>query len=175
MDTIPLMDVSRQYMSITDELDPVVLDILHGGQYILGKTVEDFEKNFVKYCGTNYAVGVGNGSDALVIALKACGIKPGDEVITTDMSYIATAEAIIAVGGVPVFADCTSDTYTIDPNEIEKKISARTKAIIPVHIYGQCCDMESIMDIAGKHGLFVIEDAFHGPLSEISGGASWAL
>ncbi|MBP5384611.1 MAG: DegT/DnrJ/EryC1/StrS family aminotransferase [Lachnospiraceae bacterium] len=156
---IPVMNVNRQYAQIQGELDTVALEILHGGQYILGEKVDNFEKAFAAYCGSRYAIGVGNGSDALVIALKACGIRPGDEVITTDMSFIATAEAIIAVGAIPVFADCTPDTYTIDPCEIEKKVTERTRAILPVHIYGQCADMDAICNIAKKHGLAVIEDA----------------
>ncbi len=155
---IPVMNVSRQYDSIKTELDSKVLEILHSGQYILGKTVEDFESHFASYCGTKYAVGVANGSDALVIALKASGVRPGDEVITTDMSFIATAEAIVSVGAIPVFADCKRNSYTIDPEEIEKKITDRTTALIPVHLYGQCADMDRILDIADKHNLRVIED-----------------
>lgn len=156
---ISAMNVTRQHESIKDELDAAVLDILHGGQYILGQPVENFEKAFAEYCGTKYAVGVGNGSDALVIALKACGVMPGDEVITTDMSFIATAEAVVAAGARPVFADCTKDTYTLDPAEVERKITGRTKAVIPVHLYGQCADMDEINRIAKKYNLKVIEDA----------------
>ncbi len=155
---IPAMNVTRQYASIQDELDKAALDVLHGGQYILGKTVEDFEKAFAQYCGVQYAVGVGNGSDALVMVLKACGVKPGDEVITTAMSFSATAEAITSVGATPVFADCTSDTYCIDPADVETKVTEKTKAIIPVHLYGQCADMDAINKIAKGHGLKVIED-----------------
>ena len=155
---IPAMNVTRQYISIQDVLDRAVLEVMHGGQYILGKTVEDFEKEFASYCGVRYAVGVGNGSDALVLALKACGIKPGDEVITTAMSFSATAEAITSVGAIPVFVDCTKDTYCIDSEIIEHKITKKTKAIIPVHLYGQCADMDSIKRIANTYGLKVIED-----------------
>lgn len=155
---IPAMNVTRQYASIQDELDKAALDVLHGGQYILGKTVEGFEQAFATYCGVKYAVGVGNGSDALVLALKACGVKPGDEVITTAMSFSATAEAITSVGATPVFADCTRDTYCIDPVDVEKKVTAKTKAIIPVHLYGQCADMDALNKIANEHGLKVIED-----------------
>ena len=155
---IPAMNVTRQYESIQDELDRAALDVLHGGQYILGKTVEKFEEEFAKYCGVNYAVGVGNGSDALVMALKACGVKAGDEVITTAMSFSATAEAITSVGAIPVFVDCTSDTFCIDPDEIEKKVSDKTKAIIPVHLYGQCADMDRINEIANLHKIKVVED-----------------
>ena len=152
------MNVNRQYASIQSELDKAALSILHSGQYILGKTVEDFENQFASYCGVKYAVGVGNGSDALVMALKACGVKPSDEVITTAMSFSATAEAITSVGAVPVFCDCTSDTYTLDPAEVEKKITDKTKAIIPVHIYGQCADMDALNSIAKAHRLKVVED-----------------
>lgn len=155
---IPAMNVTRQYASIQDELDKAALDVLHGGQYILGKTVEDFEKAFASYCGVQYAVGVGNGSDALVMALKACGVKPGDEVITTAMSFSATAEAITSVGATPVFVDCTCDTFCIDSAEIQKKVTDKTKAIIPVHLYGQCADMDAINSIAKAHNLKVIED-----------------
>lgn len=155
---IPVMNVARQYASIQEKLDKAVLEVLHSGQYILGKRVEEFELSFASYCGCKYAVGVGNGSDALVIALQACGIKPYDEVITTAMSFSATAEAITSVGALPIFVDCTRDTFVIDPVEIEKKITSKTKAIIPVHIYGQCADMDAINDIAKKHSIKVIED-----------------
>lgn len=155
---IPVMNVSRQYASIQDELDKAVLDVLHGGQYILGKVVDDFEQAFAAYCGVRFAVGVGNGSDAIVIALKACGINPGDEVITTAMSFSATAEAITSVGATPVFADCSEDTFTIDPVDVEKKINKKTKAVIPVHLYGQCADMDKLDQIAKEHGIKVIED-----------------
>lgn len=152
------MNVTRQYASIHDELDRAALEALHKGQYILGKAVEEFEKEFAAYCGVKYAVGVGNGSDALVMSLKACGIKPGDEVITTAMSFSATAEAITSVGATPVFSDCTSDTYIIDPADTERKITDKTKAIIPVHLYGQCANMDAFKQIADKQGLKIVED-----------------
>ena len=155
---IPAMNVTRQYASIQNELDQAALEVLHGGQYILGNSVEEFEAEFAAYCDTRYALGVGNGSDALVMALKACGVKAGDEVITTGMSFSATAEAITSVGATPVFVDCTGDTFTIDPNKIEEKISEKTSAIIPVHLYGQCADMDTINNIAKANGLKVVED-----------------
>lgn len=166
---ISSMDVTRQYESIKYELNEAVLAVLRSGQYILGKTVEEFERSFADYCGVKHAIGVGNGSDALVIALKACGVRPGDEVITTDMSFIATAEAIVTVGAVPVFADCTKEAYTIDLAEVEKKITAKTKAILPVHLYGQCADMDEIRQIAGEYGLKVIEDAAQAAGAEYKG------
>lgn len=156
---IPVMNLSRQYKILKEELDQSVVDVLSSGEFILGKRVRKFEEEFAEYCGTKYAVGVGNGTDALVIALKACGVKAGDEVITSAMSFIATAEAIVSVGAIPVFVDCTLDTYTIDANQIEQKITNRTKAIIPVHLYGQCADMGAIGEIAKRYKLKVVEDA----------------
>lgn len=155
---IPAMNITRQYASIQEELDRAALAVLHDGQFILGKTVEEFEKSFAKYCDVKYAVGVGNGSDALVMALKACGVKPGDEVITTAMSFSATAEAITSVGAIPRFADCTKDTFTIDPVAVKKIVTEKTKAIIPVHLYGQCAEMDTINSIAKEYGLKVVED-----------------
>lgn len=166
---IPVMNVTRQYESIKDKLEAAALEVLRGGQYILGKSVEEFERAFADYCGVKYAVGVGNGSDALIIALRACGVKPGDEVITTDMSFIATAEAITALGAAPVFADCTRDSYVIDPGAVERKITDKTKAIIPVHLYGQCADMDEIGKIAKANNLKIIEDTAQAAGAEYKG------
>lgn len=156
---IPLMNVQRQYETIKDELNEAVLKVLSSGNYILGDAVEKFEKEFADYCGVKYAIGVGNGTDALVIALKSCGVGDGDEVILPAMSFFASAEAIASVGATPVFVDVTDDTYLIDVNLIEDAITSKTKAIMPVHLYGQCADMDAINNIAKKHGLKVIEDA----------------
>lgn len=155
---IPLMNIERQYETIKKELDETTIGVLSSGKYIMGENVKEFEKEFSEYMEVKYAVGVGNGTDALVIALRACGIKTGDEVITCAMSFFATAEAISSVGAIPVFVDCTSDTYTIDASKIEEKITEKTKAIIPVHLYGQCADMDEINEIAKKYNLLVIED-----------------
>lgn len=155
---IPVMNVSRQYASLQNELDSVVLDVLHSGNYILGDTVARFEKDFAEYCGVKYAVGVANGTDALIIALEACGIGVGDEVIVPDMTFVATVEAVVQVGATPVLVDIDADTFTIDVNKIETAVSEKTKAIIPVHIYGQMADMDSINSIAKKYSLKVIED-----------------
>lgn len=155
---IPLMNIERQYESIKKELDVATIGVLSSGKYIMGENVKEFEKEFSEYMEVKYAVGVGNGTDALVIALRACGIKAGDEVITCAMSFFATAEAISSVGATPIFVDCTSDTYTIDASKIEEKITEKTKAIIPVHLYGQCADMDEINEIAKKYNLLVIED-----------------
>ena len=166
---IPVMNVTRQYASIHDELDRAALEALHKGQYILGKAVEEFEKEFAAYCGVKYAVGVGNGTDALVIALLAAGVEQGDEVITCAMSFFATAEAIATVGATPVFVDCTRDTYVIDAEKIEQNVTERTKAIIPVHLYGQCAEMEKINEIAKRHHLYVIEDCAQAAGAEYKG------
>lgn len=155
---IPLMNIERQYETIKRELDEATIGVLSSGKYIMGENVKEFEKEFSEYMEVKYAVGVGNGTDALVIALRACGVKAGDEVITCAMSFFATAEAISSVGAIPVFVDCTSDTYTIDVSKIEEKITEKTKAIIPVHLYGQCADMDEINKIAKKYNLLVIED-----------------
>ncbi len=155
---IPLMNVTKQYEHLEQELDAAALRVLHSGKYILGEDEQEFEKEFAAYCGVKYAVGVGNGTDALVIALSAAGIGTGDEVITSAMSFFATAEAIAAVGAKPVFVDCRRDTYVIDETAIESKINEHTKAIIPVHLYGQCANMDTILNIAQKHHLYVIED-----------------
>ena len=155
---IPLMNVARQYESLKEEINKSVQQVLQSGSYINGENVAEFEKEFAAYIGVKYGIGVGNGTDALVIALRALGIKPGDEVITCALTFYATAEAIASVGATPVFVDCTRDTYVIDADLIEEKITEKTKAIIPVHLYGQCADMDKISNIAQKHNLYVIED-----------------
>ena len=156
---IPLIDLRAQYNSISKELDKATIDVLSSAAYIMGKNVTEFEKEFANYIGTKHAISVGNGTDALVIALKALGVGEGDEVITSTFTYFASAECISAVGATPVFVDVEKDTFNIDPDKIEEKITERTKAIIPVHIFGQSADMDKINIIAKKHNLKVIEDA----------------
>lgn len=155
---IPLMNVSRQYAKIKTEIDNAVIGVLQSGNYINGENVKNFEQEFASYIGVKYGIGVGNGTDALVIALRALGISEGDEVITCTLTFYATAEAIVSVGAVPVFVDCTKDTYLIDVDQIEQKITNRTKAILPIQLYGQCANMERICELAQKHGLYVVED-----------------
>lgn len=156
---IPLIDLKAQYKSISEDLDRVTKEVLSSAGYIMGKNVTEFEKEFAEYIGVKHAISVGNGTDALVIALKSLGIGAGDEVITTPFTFFATAETISAVGAVPVFVDVEKDTFNIDPSKIEEKITEKTKAIVPVHIFGQSAKMDEINAIAEKHNLKVIEDA----------------
>lgn len=156
---IPLIDLQAQYKSLEEELNKAALEVLSSAKYIMGENVIEFEKEFANYVGVKHAISVGNGTDALVLALKAMGIKSGDEVITTPFTFFATAEAISAVGAVPVFVDVEKETFNIDVTKIEEKITNKTKAIIPVHIFGQAADMDEINKIAKKHNLLVLEDA----------------
>ena len=172
---IPLMNLTRQYKSLETELDHAALEVLHSGHYIMGEEVEKFEEEFASFCGVKYAVGVGNGTDALVLALMAAGIEAGDEVITTAMSFFATAEAIAVVGATPVFCDITKDTFVMDASDVEHRITKNTKAIIPVHLYGQCADMDAINVIAKAHNLLVIEDCAQAAGAEYKGRKSGSL
>lgn len=156
---VNILDLTRQYKQIQDKVEQAVCEQMRSGAYIGGKAVVDFEEKFAKYIGVKYAIAVNSGTDALVITLKALGIKEGDEVITTPFTFFATAETIAMVGAVPVFVDVDEETYNIDPSKIEEKITDKTKAILPVHIFGQPADMEAIQKIADKYGLYVIEDA----------------
>jgi dTDP-4-amino-4,6-dideoxygalactose transaminase len=156
---IPLLDLQAQYMQIKDKMDKAVLDVIQGGRYILGPEVKELEKEIAEYCGTKNGIGVANGTDALLLVLKAWGIGPGDEVITSPFTFFASAEVISQVGATPVFVDVEPETLNIDVKLLESKINERTKAIIAVHIFGQMADMDSLMQLANKHNLLVLEDA----------------
>ena len=156
---IPLVDLKAQYHSLKPEVDAAIARVMENTSFVLGKEVEQFENAFAAYCGARYAVGVSSGTDALMLALLACDIGPGDEVITTTFTFIATAAAISHVGARPVLVDIDPRTRNIDPARIEAAITPRTKAILPVHLYGQPADMDPILAIAKAHDLRVIEDA----------------
>lgn len=156
---IPLVDLRAQYRDIKPEIDAAVLRVIENTNFILGDEVLAFEEAFADYCQTRFAVGIASGTAALHLVLRACGIGPGDEVITSPFTFIATAEAISQAGGRPVFVDIDPTTYNIDPARIEPAMTPRTKAIMPVHLYGQPAEMDPIMEIARRHGLRVIEDA----------------
>ncbi|MBB3390628.1 dTDP-4-amino-4,6-dideoxygalactose transaminase [Rhizobium sp. BK275] len=156
---IPFLDIKAQYQSIKGEIDAAVLGVLASGQYVLGEEVLRFEQEFADYCNVKHAIAVNTGTSALHLALLAAGIGPGDEVITVPFTFVATVSAICYTGARPVFVDVEPVTLTMDPAEIEAKITPRTKAITPVHIYGQMADMDAIKAIADHHRIPVIEDA----------------
>ena len=166
---VPFFDINRQNLALQKELDQAVTAVIKSGRYILGQNVSLLEKEVTSYCGTKHAVGVASGTDALHLALRACGVAAGDEVITCPFTFVATAEAIAYCGATTVFVDIEPNTYNIDPLKIEAKITKRTKAILPVHLYGQSCDMEKILQIAGKHGLKVVEDCAQAIGAEFQG------
>ena len=156
---IPFVDLKSQYASIKDEIDTVMAEVVSEAAFVGGPYLQSFEKAFADYCGVTHCIGVGNGTDALFIAIKALGIGRGDEVITAANSFIATSEAITMACAKVVFVDINPHTYNIDTNKIEEQITGNTKAIIPVHLYGQPADMDSILSIARKYNLKVVEDA----------------
>ncbi len=166
---IPLVDLQAQHKLIRTELDSAIRSVIDNSQFILGKVVSDFESAFAKAHNVKHCIAVGSGTDALHLALWANGISAGDEVITVPYTFIATAEAISLLGATPVFVDIEPKTYTMDVNAIEKAITPKTKAILPVHLYGQAADMNAIMQIAKKHNLFVIEDAAQAHLAKYDG------
>ncbi|MBR2526102.1 DegT/DnrJ/EryC1/StrS family aminotransferase [bacterium] len=159
MKMIPILDSKRQYAAIGEEVEKEVLEVLRSGQYILGKHNKALEQELADFIGVKNTVCLNSGTDALHLALRALDIGAGDEVISTAFTFVATAEAIGIVGAKPVFVDINADTFNIDPAKIENAITPKTKAIIPVHLYGQPADMDMILDIAKRHNLYVIEDA----------------
>jgi dTDP-4-amino-4,6-dideoxygalactose transaminase len=156
---IPLVDLASQFRSIKSEIMQSIEDTLESMHLFLGPNTRAFEQEFAAYCGAEHAIGVGSGTDALYLALRATGVGQGDEVITTAHTFFATVEAIVMAGARPVFVDIDPESFTIDPARIEARVTARTKAIIPVHLYGQVADMDPILDTARRHNLYVIEDA----------------
>jgi dTDP-4-amino-4,6-dideoxygalactose transaminase len=156
---VPLLDLKSQYKSLKKELDEAVIRIAESQYFILGPELEKMEKNLCEYLQCEYSVGISSGTDALLVALMAIDIQPGDEVIVPSYSFFATAGVIARLNAKPVFTDVDPVTFNIDPKDFEKKISSNTKAVIPVHLYGQSCDMDSVLEIASKHKIKVIEDA----------------
>ncbi len=169
MQQIPLVDLKRQYLTIRDDIDLAIKKVVESGHFILGNEVSSLEKEVACYIGVRHAVGVASGTDALHLSLLACGIGEGDEVITTPFTFIATAEAISYCGAKPVFVDIDINTYNIDPAKIEGKVTKKTKAIIPVHMYGRAAEMDRIMQIAKRYNLKVIEDCAQAFGSEYKG------
>ena len=166
---IPFLDLQAQYRSIKQEVDAAVLNVLESGHFVLGPELKAFEQEYAKYCGTCHAIGVNTGTSALHLALLAAGIGSGDEVITVPFTFVATVAAIRYTGARPVLVDIDPRTFTIDVNRIEAAITPRTKAILPVHLYGQPADMNPIMEIAARRKLLVIEDACQAHGAEYEG------
>lgn len=166
---IQMVDTKNQYLKIKNEIDSAIHEVIDSSQFIQGPAVKKFENNVEKYLGIKYAIGCASGTDALQITMMAIDIKPGDEIITTPFTFVATTETIAILGAIPVYVDIDPKTYNIDVNKIEEKITSRTKAIMPVHLYGHPSDMDKIMEIAAKHKLKVIEDAAQALGAEYNG------
>lgn len=156
---LPQIDLIRQYTHLKPEIDAAIAEVLQSGQFIMGKWVAELEGKVAEICGAKHAIGVASGTDALKIALFACGLRHGDEVITSPFSFVSVAEVAVLLGAKPVFVDIDKQTFNIDPDLLKSKITSRTKAVVPVHLYGQSADMDPIMEIARQKSLFVIEDA----------------
>ncbi len=156
---IPYLDLKAQYQALKPEVDAAVLKVLESTEYVLGSEVAAFEAEFAAYSGAKFGIGTSSGTSALHLAILAAGIGPGDEVITVPYTFVATTAAIRYAGATPVFVDIDPVTYMIDVSQIEAKITPKTKAIVPVHLYGQCCDMDPILEIAASISSAVIEDA----------------
>ena len=167
---VPLLDLGAQHSALRPELDAAIARVLDHGHFINGPEVAAFEAEIARYCGVKHAVGVSSGTDALLVALMAVDLKPGDEVITSDYSFFATAGAVARLGGVPVFVDIDPVTFNLDPVAVDKAVTKKTKAVIPVHLFGQCADMRPILETARRRGLRVIEDAAQAIGSEYKDG-----
>jgi dTDP-4-amino-4,6-dideoxygalactose transaminase len=166
---VPFADLKAQYHSIKAEIDAAILGVLESSQFVLGGEVAGFENEFAAYSGARYGIAVNSGTSALHLAMLAAGIGPGDEVITTPFTFVASVAAIVYTGARPVLVDIDPRSFTIDASRIQAAITARTKAILPVHLYGQCADMDPILDLARKHHLLVIEDAAQAHGAEYKG------
>jgi dTDP-4-amino-4,6-dideoxygalactose transaminase len=166
---VPFLDLHAQYLSIKDEIDAAICEVIRNSAFVRGPHVEEFERFWAEVAGVRYCISCANGTDALYISMRALGVQPGDEVITTAHSWISTSETITQAGGRAVFVDTDEDTFTINPALIESKITPRTVGIIPVHLYGQAADMEPIMLIAEKYKLWVIEDCAQAHLATYKG------
>ncbi len=156
---VPLLDLKAQYASIKEEIRTAVDDVFDSQYFILGPKVKELEQEIARYSETSYALGVSSGTDALLISLMALGIEPGDEIITTPFTFFSTAGVISRLNATPKFVDIDPDTFNMDPEKLESAITRRTKAVIPVHLFGQCADMDPILEVSSKYGLPVIEDA----------------
>jgi len=172
---VPFLDLKAQYAHIRDEIRPALDRVIESQSFILGPEVEVLEREIAAYSGTSFAIGVSSGTDGLLVALMALNIKPGDEVITTPFSFFATAGVIARLNAIPVFVDIDPGTFNIEPAGLEKAITPKTKAIIPVHLFGQCADMGPLLAVTHKHNIPVIEDACQSIGAEYKGRKAGAL
>ena len=172
---VPLLDITEQNRSLRPEIEAALGRVLDTNAFILGSEVKALEEDLAAYCGTKYAIGCASGSDALLLALMALDVKPGDEVITTPYSFFATVSAITRLGAIPVFVDIDPQTYNLDIGQIESKITERTKAIQPVHLYGQCADMSALREVSKSHGIPLAEDAAQAIGAEENGKRAGAM
>src|SRR4026208_2430724 len=172
---VPLLDLKAQYGTIKADIDRAIAEVMESQHFILGRHVQECERAIAEYSGCAHAIGVSSGTDAPLACLMVEGIGHGDEVITTPYTFFATAGTIARVGATPVFVDISSDTYNIDTAQIASKITARTRALIPIHLYGQMADMDAIMELARKHDLVVIEDAAQAIGAEDKGRRAGAI
>jgi len=172
---VPFLDLHAHHQPIREQLDAAIRDVIDRNAFAGGPFVAAFEGEFAQYCGTKHAIGVGNGTDALWLSLLALEVGPGDEVITVPSTFMATAEAISYCGARPRFVDIDEQTYTMNPALLERAINPHTKAIIPVHLFGQCADMDPILDVAGKHGIPVVEDACQAHGAQYKGRKAGAM
>ncbi len=168
-----MVDLKSQYDKIKPEVDKAIHEVIDTTAFINGPVVKAFQNDLESYLGVKHVIPCANGTDALQIAMMALGLKPGDEVITANFTFIATAEVIALLGLTPVVVDVDPETFNIDPVAIQKAITPKTKAIVPVHLFGQCADMDAIMDIANKHNLFVIEDNCQAIGASFTSSAGW--
>jgi dTDP-4-amino-4,6-dideoxygalactose transaminase len=173
--SVPFLELKAQLESIREEIDAAIHDTIDSSAFILGPQVELFEHNFAEYCGCKHAVGVSSGTAALHVALVASGVGAGDEVITVPNTFVATVEAILYTGATPVFTDVEEDTFCLEPKRLERVITSKTKAIIPVHLFGQPCDMAAINAVAERYGLFVLEDACQAHGARLDGKMAGSL
>jgi dTDP-4-amino-4,6-dideoxygalactose transaminase len=156
--SVPILDLKAQYATIREEIQEAINRVLESQHFILGPEVKALEHEVASYCGRKYAVGVASGTDALLLGLKACGVGPGDEVIVPSFTFIATADCVSLLGATPVFAEIDPETFNLDPDDVKARITPRTRALVPVHLYGQSADMDPLMSLARWHGLKVVED-----------------
>ena len=155
---IPILDLRPEVELLWEDLNRAVQEVLRSGRFVLGPNVQAFEEEVAAYMGVKHAIGMNSGTDALLIALRSAGIGPGDEVITTPFTFYATAEAVSLAGATPVFVDIDEESFNIDPGLVAKAVTPRTKALLPVHLYGQAAEMDPLLELAKEHGLKVIED-----------------